>query len=132
MKTKTIKQKAIIPASPLEVYNALTDSKKHTAFTRAKAKVSTKEGGAYTAYDGYITGKNIKLVPGKKIVQTWRAVDGVWPEEHESEVTFDLKKHPKGTEISFTHKNVPASQVAEFTKGWKDFYWAPLKEYFGK
>jgi activator of HSP90 ATPase len=132
MKTKDIKQKTIIPADPLEVYNALMDSKKHSAFTLSVCKIGKKEGDVYSAYDGYITGKNVKLIPGKKIVQTWQAVDGVWPDGYFSEITFDLKAVPKGTEITFLHKNVPEKQVEEFKKGWPEHYWEPLKVYFAK
>ncbi|MDQ3111431.1 MAG: SRPBCC domain-containing protein [Bacteroidota bacterium] len=132
MKTKDIKQKAIIPATPLEVYNTLIDSKKHSAFTSSVCKIGKKEGSSYSAYDGYIIGKTLKLIPGKKIVQTWQAVDDVWPEEYFSEITFDLKASPKGTEISFVHKGVPVNQVEEFKKGWPENYWEPLKIYFSE
>jgi hypothetical protein len=30
------------------------------------------------------------------------------------------------------HSNVPASQVEYYAGGWKEYYWKPLKEYFGK
>ncbi|CAN5734444.1 hypothetical protein BH11BAC7_BH11BAC7_26220 [soil metagenome] len=130
MKTKDIKQKVIIPATPLDVYNALMDSKKHSAFTFSVCKIGKKEGSSYSAYDGYIIGKNVTLIPGKKIVQTWQPVDGVWPEDHFSEITFDLKATAAGTEINFTHKNVPVNQVEEFKKGWPENYWEPLKIYF--
>ena len=130
MKTKTIKQKTIIPAKPLEVYNALMDSKKHSAFTSSVCKIGKKEGAAYSVYDGYIVGRNVELVPGKKIVQTWQAIDGVWPEGYFSEITFNLKAVPGGTEISFEHKGVPERQYEEFKQGWPDNYWEPLKIYF--
>lgn len=133
MKTKSFKQKVTIPgASPKEVYDALMDSKTHAAITGGAAKISKKEGGAFSAYDGYAIGKNIKLTEGKQIVQTWRAVDDTWPEDHDSEITFDLKKSPKGTEIQFAHKNVPADRAEEFKKGWIDFYWKPMKTFFSK
>lgn len=132
MKTKDIKQKVIITAKPTEVYEALMDSKKHSVFTGSVCKIGKKEGSGYSAYDGYIVGKNLKLIPGKKIVQTWRAIDGVWPEDHYSEITFDLKSHSKGTEINFYHKNVPENQIEEFKKGWPEHYWEPLKNYFSK
>lgn len=44
MKTKTIKQKAIFPASPEKVYKALMNSKEHSAFTGAEAKIKDKVG----------------------------------------------------------------------------------------
>lgn len=133
MKTKSFKQKVTIAgASPKEIYEALMDSKMHTAITGGAAKISKKVGGAFSAYDGYAIGKNLELIEGKKIVQTWRPVDSTWPEDHDSEIIFELKKSVKGTEISFTHKNVPVERVDEFKKGWIDFYWQPLKVYFGK
>ena len=66
--TKTIKQIILIPATPEEVYDALIDEKKHAEFTGAKAKIDPKIGGKFTAWDGYIFGKNLELVKGKKIV----------------------------------------------------------------
>ncbi len=132
MKTKDIKQKAIIPAKPQEVYDALMDSKKHSAFTHSVCKIGKKEGSVYTAYDGYINGKTIKLIPGKKIVQTWQSVDGVWPEGYYSEITFELKPHPKGTELIFFQEGVPENQYEEFKSGWVEHYWEPMKEYFSK
>ena len=130
MKTKTIKQKAIIPAEPMQVYDLLMGSKGHAAFTDHAAKVTDKVGAKFTAYDGYISGKNLKLVKGKKIVQSWKAAETEWPEKHWSEVIFELKKKGKGTEIIFTHKEVPAPLVKSLSNGWKEYYWKLMKEYF--
>lgn len=130
MKTKTIKQKAIIPASPEKVYKALLSSKEHAAFTGAEAKISAKQGGFFSAHGGYITGKNLKLVKGKKIIQTWKATEPNWPETHFSEVIFELKKKGNGTEIIFTHNEVPAVSAKTFADGWKQYYWIPMKKYF--
>lgn len=71
-------------------------------------------------------------MPNKKIVQTWKVTDGTWPEGHDSEITFELKKSLKGTEIQFTHKDVPAERADEFKQGWNDYYWTPMKMMFGK
>jgi activator of HSP90 ATPase len=130
MNTKTIKQKAIIPASPEKVYKALLNSKEHAAFTFSAAKISDKVGGKFKAYYGYIEGKNLKLEKGKKIVQAWKAAESKWPEGYFSEATFDLRKNESGTEIVFTHKGVPAEYYKSLSKGWKEFYWEPMKEYF--
>jgi activator of HSP90 ATPase len=130
MKTKTLHQKVTFPAAPEAVWDMLMDSKKHSEFTGDKAVISRKEGEKYTAYDDYIDGKNIKLVPGKLIVQTWHASD--WPEGHYSETTYKFKKKGKGTEMEFTHKDVPAEFASDIAEGWKDFYWKPMKELLKK
>lgn len=125
MKTKTIKQTVTFSAAPVEVYDLLMDSKKHTECTGAKAKVSSKVGGRVEAYDGYIEGKNVELVLGKKIVQEWRASD--WPEGAWSLVRIELKPSKKGTQLVFTQTGVPQEFVTDITSGWKEFYWTPMQ-----
>lgn len=131
MKTGIIRQKIMIPASPIEVYEAYVDPKKHSEFTGSKATSNQKANGEFTAWDGYIYGKNLELQPGKKIIQEWSTTD--WPKDQQpSRVEFTLKKTKTGTEINMLQTNVPAEQTAELKQGWIDFYWTPLKEYFKK
>ncbi len=124
---KTIKQTVIFKASPNDVYEALMDSKKHSSFTGGKASISRKVGGIITAYDDYISGKNIELIPDKKIVQKWRAVD--WDEGFYSLVTFEFSAVREGTRMVFIHTDLPDGTADEFAQGWIDNYWEPLKKY---
>jgi activator of HSP90 ATPase len=128
--SRLIKQTVTFKASPHEVYEALMDSKKHAAFSNSEAKISREVGGEYMAYDGYITGKNIELIPDKKIVQSWRASD--WEEDYFSTITFELTPIPEGTRLDFTHADVPSGTEDEFTQGWIDNYWEPMKKYLEK
>jgi activator of HSP90 ATPase len=125
-----IQQAVTFNASPHVVYEALMDSQQHAAFTGGAAKISREVGGEFSAFDGYITGKNIELVPDKKIVQSWRAVD--WDAGVFSTVTFELTSVPEGTRLDFTHTDLPAGTEPEFTQGWIDNYWEPMKGYFGE
>ena len=127
--TRMIKERVTFGASPDEVYEMLMDSKKHSAFTGSSAKISRKAGGGISAYDGYITGKNLKLIPGKLIVQEWAASD--WEEGHMSIVKFELEAKGKKTLLNFTQENVPPGQYEEIKKGWKEFYWEPMKRMLG-
>jgi activator of HSP90 ATPase len=128
--SKPIHQTVIFKVSPHEVYEALMDSKKHAAFSGGKARISRKGGGAIMAYDDYITGKNVELIPDQKIVQTWRAVD--WPEGCYSRVVFLFTAVPEGTRLDFTHTDVPEGTEEEFTQGWIDNYWEPMKVFLEK
>jgi activator of HSP90 ATPase len=131
MKVSTIRQKTLIPATPDEVYEAFLDAKKHSAFTGSKATCDTKVGGRFSAWDGYISGKNLELEKGKRIVQEWMTTE--WPEGYPpSRLELTFKKTPKGTEVFMVHSEVPAKQAANVKQGWVDFYWKPLKEYFSK
>jgi activator of HSP90 ATPase len=128
--SKPIHQTVTFKASPHAVYEALMDSKKHAAFTGGKARISRLVGGVIMAYDDYIAGKNVELVPDRKIVQDWRAVD--WPEGYYSRVVFGFTAIPEGTRLDFIHTDVPDGTEEEFTQGWIDNYWEPLKMYLEK
>jgi len=128
--SKPIKQTVIFKASPHEMYEALMDSSKHASFTGNTAEISREIDGKFNAYDGYITGQNIELVPDKKIIQSWRAVD--WEEGYYSRVTFEFTAVPEGTRLDFTHTDVPEGTEAEFTQGWIENYWEPMKAFLEK
>jgi activator of HSP90 ATPase len=126
MKTKTIRQTATFKASPHEVYEVLMDSRKHSKFSDAKASISRRIGGKFTAYDGYIEGVNLELVPDGRIVQSWRGSD--WPEGHYSKATFAMRKVQGGTQLAFTQTGVPEDQYESISQGWRDYYWKPMKK----
>lgn len=130
-KVTTIKQKVTVPATPDQVYDAFMDAKKHSAFTGSKATCNPEVGGKFTAWDGYISGKNLELEKGKKIVQEWISTDfpqGFSP----SRLELTFTKTRGGTEISMVHSNVPEEQANDIAEGWHEFYWKPLKKYFKK
>ncbi len=130
-KTGVVKQKIVIPASPDEVYEAFMNAKKHTAFTGSKATISSRVGAEFIAWDGYISGKNLELEKGKRIVQEWRTTD--FPADHpNSKLELTFKKTKGGTEISMIQSNVPSDQADDLAEGWNEFYWEPLKRYFAK
>lgn len=121
---------ATIPAKPDEVYKAWLDSKSHSKMTGSKAKVSDKIGGGFTAWDGYISGTNLELKPGKKIVQSWRTSEFAGSEE-DSRLEITLAPAQGGTKLTLRHSNLPA-HGEQYRQGWVDSYFEPMKEYFGK
>ena len=128
-KTVTIEQIEFIKAKPAEVYQAYVDPKKHSAFTGAEATGEPKEGGKFSAWDEYISGKFLKLEKGKRIVQEWETTE--WPEGYgPSIVDLSFIEKGDGTEIRMVHSKVPAEQAKSYERGWIDFYWKPMKKYF--
>jgi activator of HSP90 ATPase len=130
-KTTTIRQKVAIPAAPEQVYAVFMDAKKHSEVTGSKATCNPVVGGKFTAWDGYISGRNLELEKGKKIVQEWVTTE--WPQDYppsKLELTFNGVNG--NTELIMVHSNVPAEQANELEQGWTDFYWKPLKNYFKK
>jgi activator of HSP90 ATPase len=130
MGTKTIRQSVTFKASPNNVYEAIMDSKKHAQFTGSVVKMSQKVGGSFSVYGGEITGVNLELVPGQKIVQSWRYSN--WPEGHYSRATFSLKEVTGGTRLTFAQTGVPEEFSDDISQGWRDYYWTPMKEMLEK
>lgn len=126
MKTTTIKQGAMMPGTPHEVFELLMDSKKHAEFTGGEASIERKIGGAFNTFDGWATGTTIELIKDKKIVQKWRGSE--WPTGHFSVATFTLLPAPGGnTKLLFSQTDVPTAFAKDIAKGWREFYWIPMK-----
>jgi len=125
---KPVHQEISLPATPAEVYHAYLDSREHAKFTGQGARMSTRVGGAFTCGDESITGINVDLVPGKRIVQAWRL--SYWKEGVYSLVTFSLKKKGKGTLLTLDHLAIPSDERDEIDDGWETYYWTPMRAYF--
>jgi len=101
----------IIPASPREVYEAWLDSVAHSQMTGGEATMSDEVGAEVSAWDGYITGRNLALVPCQRIVQSWRT--SKFTDEHEdSIVTVTLEDVGEGTRLTLVHSNVSDNQTS--------------------
>jgi len=128
---KTLKLKVRFNAPPATIYGLLADSRKRTAFTGRKATLSNKVGGAFSADAGKVTGINVDLVPGKRIVQAWRRDD--FPEGVYSMAAFVLTPTPNGgTELVLTHRGVPKALLDSTEADWRNHYWAGMKAYLTK
>jgi activator of HSP90 ATPase len=131
MKKESVKVSAVIPASAKEIYSAWLSAKGHSAMTGSAAKGTPRVGCRFTAWDGYIEGKNLELVPPSLIVQAWRTSD--FPDAAaDSRLEIALSEAKGGTRITLTHTDIPAGQAKGYKQGWIDFYFKPMKEYFSK
>src|ERR1039457_6622760 len=129
LETTTITQTVIIPAKPVQVYDAFVNPKKHEVFTGAKATGEGKVGADCSAWDGYITGTYVELKGPRRIVQQWQTTE--WPEGYPpSKLEFTFEEADSGTKVTMVHSEVPSSQAEAYRQGWFDYYWTPLQEYF--
>jgi uncharacterized protein YndB with AHSA1/START domain len=126
MKTKTIRQTVTFKGSPRQVYDLLMDSRKHRSLSGEPAKISKRVGGKFTAWGTHISGINLVLKPGRRIVQAWRAT-GWWP-DHYSVAIFDIAKAAGGARLRFTQIGVPPNRYSGHYRGWIETYWTPMKE----
>ena len=128
---KNIEQSVTFDAPPPAVYEALTDSAKHAAFTGAPAEISPNVGGKFTAHGGMLSGMNVDLVKNKLVVQAWRA--GNFPEGAYTIASFKLEAvGATKTNLTFTQYGVPDGAFEVVSKGWTEKYWEPLKNYLAK
>ncbi len=113
-----------------EIYKTWLSSEGHSNMTGGEATISEKIGGRFTAWDGYIEGKNIELEPYKRILQSWRTSQF---EDHEkdSQLEILLNEVDGQTELTLIHTNVPESGE-HYKKGWDNHYFQPMKLYFSK
>lgn len=124
---KEIHQEVTLPGRPDEVYAALTDAGRFTAFTGAGSHIDAEAGGEFRCFDGAITGRQIELIPARRIVQAWRV--GTWDEGLYSIVCFELYPHGDSTRLVTTHAGFPANQREHLAAGWHQRYWEPLSTY---
>lgn len=125
---KTVHDEIELRARPRAVYDAYLDSRSHAKFTGAPARMSRIVGRRFSAGGNYISGYNLDLVPGKRIVQAWRASE--WPKGVFSVITIALRPIRNGTRLVFDQRGIPEDvDGASTTEEWAQYYWAPLKEY---
>ena len=114
------------PVPPQVVYDNWLDSEAHTAITGSPATASNEVGGEFTAHGGYINGKNLELVPGKLIRQSWRTQQFA-----DSELEITLEPEGTGTRLTLKHTNLTGDGT-HYKTGWVEHYFEPMKAYFQK
>ena len=124
-----IHQEATFSAPPSRVYKALVDLKQFAELTGAPASGESTEGGAFSAFGGHITGRQLELVQDRRVVQAWRAK--TWPEGVHSIVRFELHADGKGTKLVFDHEGFPESEKDHLASGWRSMYWDKIAKYVG-
>jgi activator of HSP90 ATPase len=130
----------VFSASPKRVYDALTTAaqfdkvvqlsaavKSGMALGNKPTQISPEAGSAFFLYGGYISGRQVELVPGKRIVQAWRS--GSWDPGNYSIARFDLVEQGSRTKILFDHTGFPVGQAPHLADGWKSNYWEPLEKF---
>lgn len=116
------------PTTADSLFAAWMDSASHAAFTGAAAEIDPSPGGAFSAWDGYITGTTLAVEPPRRIVQAWRTTE--FPDgSPDSRVELLFEPVEGGVRLTLTHSQIPEGQGPSYEQGWQDFYFAPLREY---
>lgn len=136
---ESIHQEPLFKASRKRVYEALIDTDQFDKVIQLSGVMSSgmslgtkpteigrEAGAAFTIFGGYITGRQIELVPNERIVQAWRV--GSWNPGVYSIAKFDLVEQGSETKILFDHTGFPKADGRHLADGWKAHYWEPLEK----
>jgi uncharacterized protein YndB with AHSA1/START domain len=127
MPLEQLQLRDVFPAAPERIYELWMDSEGHALMTGGEAVIDPREGGEFSAWDGYITGVTERLEPGRLIVQRWRTSE--FPEDAgDSMVELTLRPIEGGCEITLVHSGIPEGQGERYKSGWVDYYFEPLRE----
>lgn len=125
---KPIKKSYKIYAKIDEIWSALVDPEYIKEWGACPCIMEAKKGTEFTLWEGDIHGKNIEVVPKKKLVQEWYSGDWSKP----SIVSFTLKPGKNSSLLELEHTGVPDDEYNDIDTCWDDYYLAPIKEYLEK
>src|SRR5580700_10554801 len=97
-----IEQSVKFPCSPETLFEMYMDSAKHTAATGARAQITRRAGGRFTAFDGALSGRNLLIVPNRMVVQTWRST-AFKRDDPDSILVLEFSKTAGGAQVHMVH-----------------------------
>ncbi len=123
---KDFKKYYRLPATPEEIYTALTNPLTIELWTGEPAEMSTEVGSEFSMWEGSIVGKNLAFEENTKIVQQWY-FDG---QPEESIVTIKLHPDKTATSVELKHTNIPDEDYKDLVEGWDNNYFGSLADFF--
>lgn len=137
---EAIHQQVTIKAAAARIYDTLSNAAQFQKFSLLStdvppamlaahpAQLSAEPGSAFSLFGGIIEGRQIELVPAKRVVQAWRVNN--WDAGLYSVARFELNDSAGATTITFEHTGFPKGAGAHLAAGWKSHYWDGLTKFF--
>jgi len=110
-KTRTIRLRAFVPASPEKVFKAISEPDLLSRWLLDRANLVPRKGGQYAfTWDGGPTheGTVLEFIPGKRLAISWQ-----WPGMEKLLVTklgFSVQPKKGGTIVTLTHSGFPKQE----------------------
>ncbi len=122
---KTTRRSYEINAPVEKVWQALIDPKIIAKWGAGPAKMDDHVGTKFYLWGGEIFGKNLEVIPNKKLVQEFSDKDV----KHPGKVTISLSKENNGTKVSLVHKDIDTQdEMNDFADGWQRYYFGEIKK----
>ncbi|MCK6602401.1 MAG: SRPBCC domain-containing protein [Bacteroidetes bacterium] len=125
----TVQIEVRIPVSTVSIYLGWLDSDEFTAFSGSEAQIDPSQGGWFTLSGGIISGRNVVLLPFRKIVQSWRTT-GFPPDFPDSRAELSLIPGGGETLVLVNHTGIPSDLVPEVAAYWHDLLSVRLFRYY--
>jgi len=117
--------------APDILYNGWLDSRTHSEMTGGESNIQPTKNKEFLAWDGYISCKNLELVPNQLIKQSWRSSDFKKDQEDSIlELQFVSLGNNK-TKLILKHSHLTDADM-HYKQGWFDSYFIPMAEYFNQ
>lgn len=123
---KTFKKSFRINAEPSDIYSAVTNAYTIELWSGYPALMSTEPGTEFSLWKGDITGKNIKFIQDKKVVQEWYFGDQV----EKSIVTITIAPDRENSLVTVEHSNIPDDEFNGIAEGWREYYIGAIINFF--
>lgn len=124
----SIEVSASLPGTPERLFAAWIDAAQHAEMTEAPATSEPVVGGAFTAWDGYISGTHLELEAPRRLVQAWRASD--FPEgAPDSRLEVRFAAVHGGTVVTVVHSGLPPGTGPNYARGWEEYYFEPMRSW---
>lgn len=126
LQMKDFKKYYLVPASPQEIYIALTNPATIQLWSGEAAEMSTEPGSEFSLWEESIVGRNIAFEENKKIQQEWYFGE----QQTASIVTIKLHSHKNGCSVELLHTNIPDEAYNEIVQGWNENYFGMLTQFY--
>ena len=121
---------ALLDAKQFAAVSALSEAMKSAASGAKPTQISREAGGAFTLFGGRISGRQIELLPDRRIVQAWRVSS--WAPGVYSLASFEFVEQGAETRLIFDHKGFPKGEAEHLAEGWNSNYWEPLRKFLAR
>ncbi|KAI8874193.1 hypothetical protein GQ42DRAFT_159962 [Ramicandelaber brevisporus] len=127
--TVTVKQDIEFVASAQDLYLALADKARMSAWTRSPVIFDAQPGAPFSLFNGNIQGTVVSAEPGSRLKLKWRSSS--WPAGHHSDVDIHLVQSRESVILKLVQDGVPVGLEEITERNWHQFFWGPIKSTFG-
>lgn len=120
--------RAWLPVRPGMLYTIWLNSRRHSEFTGSPALIDARVNGDFSSFNGYVSGIITELIPGRRIVQTWRTRDFA-KDAADSRLDVLMEAYTGGTVLTLVHRGLPPEQLDDCRVMWEELFLQPLKDY---